>query len=109
MTLYLSKTRRRIVLQAGAYSGDGIGDLVIWLRPGETALGRTYEEWRALPEGPVEWEPAGIRPLDTGLLRMLEVIAAGEISGDDIVVHEEDGKLYETFPDGRRRLLPDPD
>jgi hypothetical protein len=44
---------------------------------------------------------------DTGLERLLDAVAAGLITGDDIVVEEKDGKLYEVFPDGRRKPIPD--
>jgi hypothetical protein len=52
MTVYLTKASTLIVLQARAESPDALGDLVIELRPGDEALGKTYDEWRALPDGP---------------------------------------------------------
>jgi hypothetical protein len=57
VTLHLSLHKNLVVIQAGAYSDEGIGDMVIWLRPGESALGKSYQEWRAMGPGAIEWEP----------------------------------------------------
>jgi hypothetical protein len=51
MEIYVQKypAENLIVLMARAESKDGrtVGDMVQEVRPGETTLGRTYEEWLA--------------------------------------------------------------
>jgi hypothetical protein len=53
MTVYLSRSDGILILRARFESGDGtVGDLTYEVRPGQTSLGKTYEEWKALPNGP---------------------------------------------------------
>jgi hypothetical protein len=53
VTVYLTKSAGSVVLMARAENSvtGTIGDLVIELHPGESALGKSYAEWDALPEG----------------------------------------------------------
>jgi hypothetical protein len=54
MTVYVSRLDHRIVLQIRADGPDAIGDLTHFLKRGESAWGKTYEDWAKLPDGPVE-------------------------------------------------------
>jgi hypothetical protein len=54
VTVFLLKPDARVILKARAEGPGAVGDLVIELWPGESAFGRTYYDWRALPEGPHE-------------------------------------------------------
>lgn len=54
MTVYLTKPKGRIVLMARAEGDGAIGDLEIEVKPGESAFGRSRDEWAKLPEGPYE-------------------------------------------------------
>jgi hypothetical protein len=51
VTVYLTKSPGVITLQARAEGQGAIGDLARDLRPGESAFGKTYEQWAKLPEG----------------------------------------------------------
>lgn len=52
MKVYLTKGPAWVLLQARAEGAEAIGDMTTEIRPGESAFGKTYEEWRSLPEGP---------------------------------------------------------
>ena len=58
MTVYLSKHGGRVLLRARAESPGIVGDFVQEVRPGDVVFGRTYAEWLATAEGPVEVETA---------------------------------------------------
>jgi hypothetical protein len=48
----------RVVLLVRAEGAGATGDLRLEVRPGESALGRTYAAWRAAGPGPVAGESA---------------------------------------------------
>lgn len=50
MIVFLARPGDRVVLQARG-SGGAVGDFAQEVRPGESAFGKTHDEWRALPEG----------------------------------------------------------
>lgn len=54
MTVQLARPDGRVILRLRAEGGGSIGDASFELKPGESAFGRSYAEWAALPEGPYE-------------------------------------------------------
>jgi hypothetical protein len=56
MTVYLSRPGNLVILSIRAEGDGAVGDARITVRPGTTVLGRTYDEWAALPEGAYEPE-----------------------------------------------------
>jgi hypothetical protein len=55
MTVFLSKRDGAILLQVRAEGPGLLGDLVRELRPGDSAFGKSYEEWDQETPGPVSW------------------------------------------------------
>jgi hypothetical protein len=56
MTVLVTKGKGVIVIVAKAEGPEAIGDMAIQLRRGQSAFGKTYDEWEALPEGSHEVE-----------------------------------------------------
>jgi len=55
MTVFITKADNIVILRASAKSPDGsIADIHREVRPGESSLGKTYEEWLAVETGTVE-------------------------------------------------------
>lgn len=56
MTIFIQKSEGVIALLARAVSDNGTieGDYYEEIRPGQSAFGRTYEEWAALDVASVE-------------------------------------------------------
>jgi hypothetical protein len=54
VTIYLTKFNDLVVLMARAEDDESIGDLIVEVKPGESAFGRSYAAWAALPGGPHE-------------------------------------------------------
>ncbi len=51
-----------VYVRARAEGGDLIGDLSRAVKPGESFLGRAYDEWRALGDGEHDLEPKENEP-----------------------------------------------
>ncbi len=51
MTVFVSKYDGHILFRARAEGPGAVGDLVVEIKPGESAFGKAYEEWTALPSG----------------------------------------------------------
>lgn len=73
MIWYKTNLDDRILLQARAEldDGDSVGDVRDEMPPGEEYAGLSYDEWRALPDGPVEVRydgsvPVSVRPVARG-------------------------------------------
>jgi hypothetical protein len=54
MTLCIQKTPSLIILLARANGPGCKGDLIVEVKPGEEALGRTFDEWQAEKASSVE-------------------------------------------------------
>jgi hypothetical protein len=51
VTVFVSIFDEVIYLQARAEGSDAVGDLTLEVRPGQSALGKTYDEWTELGPG----------------------------------------------------------
>jgi len=58
LPVYLHRDGDSVIIRVRAESEDGdiIGDLTVEVRPGQDAMGKTYDEWAALPDGSIEIE-----------------------------------------------------
>lgn len=51
MIVFVSASDGALTLRVRGESGEAVGDIAIDLRPGEAALGKTYEQWAELGPG----------------------------------------------------------
>lgn len=56
MTVFVSRepNQEAVVLLVRAEGSSMLGDLVLDVRPGESALGKSYEQWAALKSDHIE-------------------------------------------------------